>query len=45
VTLEDLNRADVQEFARDVESAVVHYGDTTLTFLNNWYRNDRAAPR
>ena len=23
-----------------VESAVVHYGDTTLTFLNNWYRAD-----
>lgn len=41
LTLEDLNRAEVEQFARDVESAVVHYGDTTLTFLNNWYRNDR----
>ena len=40
LTLEDLNRPEVQQFARDVESAVVHYGDTTLTFLNNWYRND-----
>ena len=29
------------EFARGVESAVVHYGDTTLTFLNNWYRADQ----
>ena len=40
LTLEDLNREDVQQFARGVESAVVHYGDTTLTFLNNWYRTD-----
>ena len=31
---------------RGVESAVVHYGDTTLTFLNNWYRGRPArAPR
>jgi Ca-activated chloride channel homolog len=40
LTLEDLARADVQEFARGIEAAVVHYGDTTLTFGNNWYRND-----
>lgn len=40
LTLEDLDRPEVQQFARDVESAVVHYGDTTLTFGNNWYRND-----
>ena len=40
LTLEDVNRPDVDTFNRDVESAVVHYGDTTLTFLNNWYRND-----
>ncbi len=40
LTLEDLNRPDVQDFARGVESAVVHYGDTTLTFLNNLYRAD-----
>ena len=26
---------------RTIESSVVHYGDTTLTFLNNWYRNDQ----
>jgi Ca-activated chloride channel family protein len=30
----------VDAYARAVESAVVHYGDITLTFLNNWYRND-----
>lgn len=41
LTLEDLNRPEVDAFARGVESAVVHYGDITLTFLNNWYRNDR----
>ena len=40
LSLEDLNRPDVEAFNRGVESAVVHYGDTTLTFLNNWYRND-----
>jgi Ca-activated chloride channel homolog len=37
---EDLNRPEVVAFARGVESAVVHYGDTTLTFLNNLARND-----
>jgi Ca-activated chloride channel family protein len=40
LTVEDLDRPDVDAFVRSVESAVVHYGDTTLTFLNNWYRND-----
>jgi Ca-activated chloride channel family protein len=37
---EDLAAPAVEESARAVESAVVHYGDTTLTFLNNWYRTD-----
>ncbi|MCU1450236.1 MAG: hypothetical protein JWP02_2406 [Acidimicrobiales bacterium] len=40
LTVEDLDRPDVDAFVRSVESTVVHYGDTTLTFLNNWYRND-----
>jgi len=40
LTMEDLVRPDVLEFDRAVESSVVHYGDTTLTFLNNWYRSD-----
>jgi Ca-activated chloride channel family protein len=40
LTQEDLARPDVEQFATDVESAVVHYGDTTLTFLNNLYRAD-----
>lgn len=37
---EDLDQATVEDQARAVEAAVVHYGDTTLTFLNNWYRTD-----
>ena len=40
LTLEDLNDPEVEAFSRAVESAVVHYGDITLTFLNNWFRND-----
>ena len=40
LTLEDLARPDVQAFSESVESAVVHYGDTTLTFLNNMYKAD-----
>ncbi len=43
LTLEDVNRPDVDTFMRGVESSVVHYGDTTLSFLNNLYRNDRAG--
>jgi Ca-activated chloride channel family protein len=41
LTLEDLNLPDVDQFARSIESSVVHYGDTTLTFLNSLYRADR----
>ena len=37
---EDLDRPEVTQFARSVESSVVHYGDITMTFLNNWFRND-----
>ena len=40
LTLEDLSNPKVDTFNRQVESAVVHYGDTTLTFLNNQYRAD-----
>ena len=40
LTREDLARPEVEAFNRGVENAVVHYGDITLTFLNNWYRND-----
>ncbi len=41
LTAEDLADAGVIQYATDVESAVVHYGDTTLTFLNNLYRADQ----
>jgi Ca-activated chloride channel family protein len=41
LTLEDLDSPKVEADARSIESAVVHYGDTTLTFLENWYRADQ----
>ncbi|MGI9578701.1 MAG: substrate-binding domain-containing protein, partial [Microthrixaceae bacterium] len=41
LTLEDLARPDVVQYGTDIESAVVHYGDITLTFLDNWYRADQ----
>lgn len=41
LTLEDLDQTTVVDYNRSVESSVVHYGDTTLTFLNNWYRADQ----
>jgi Ca-activated chloride channel family protein len=41
LSLEDLAQPQVDAFARGVESSVVHYGDITLTFLNNLYRSDQ----
>lgn len=41
LTVEDLAQPEVVATAEGVESAVVHYGDTTLTFLNNLYRADQ----
>ena len=41
LTSEDVARPEVADFNRKIESAVVHYGDTTLTFLNNLYRADQ----
>lgn len=38
---EDLANPAVQQYGRDIESSVVHYGDITMTFLNNWFRADR----
>ncbi len=40
LTTEDLSRPEAVEFASNVESAVVHYGDITMTFLNNWFATD-----
>lgn len=40
----DLKRKQVKEFVGDVEQSVVHYGDTTLTFLANLQEaDDRGA--
>ena len=44
----DLTAADVQDpktvrYVKDVEASVVHYGDTTLTFLGNLQRADDAG--
>jgi len=41
LTTEDLANPAVVDYATTVESSVVHYGDTTLTFLNNMYREDQ----
>jgi Ca-activated chloride channel family protein len=38
---EDLQNPQVVQYGTDIESAVVHYGDITMTFLNNWFRADR----
>ena len=43
LTLEHLERPDVAEFNRAVESAVVHYGDSASTFLDTWSRKDAAG--
>jgi len=40
LTTEDLARPDAVEFADQIESSVVHYGDITMTFLNNWFAQD-----
>ena len=40
---EDLNDPATKAFGAQVESAVVHYGDITMTFLNNWFRTDRTG--
>ncbi len=40
LTLEDLAKPAVQQYAQQVERAVVHYGDTTLTFLSNLQKAD-----
>jgi len=41
LSAEDLGKPEVVQYGTDVETAVVHYGDTTLTFMNNWYRADQ----
>jgi Ca-activated chloride channel family protein len=41
LTVGDLTRPEVVDFVEGVEAATVHYGDTTLTFLDNMYRADQ----
>lgn len=43
LTLDDVGSASVGAFVRGVESATVHYGDTTLTFLDNMLKEDLAG--
>ena len=38
-----LQRPEVQKYLKDVESSVIHYGDTTLTYLSNLQRADDAG--
>ena len=40
LTLQNLEDPKVQAYAKAVERAVVHYGDTTLTFLSNLQKAD-----
>jgi len=35
-----LGQPDVQQYLKDVETSVIHYGDTTLTYLSNLQRAD-----
>lgn len=41
LSAEDLANPAVVQYGTDIESSVVHYGDITMTFLNNWFRADR----
>jgi Ca-activated chloride channel family protein len=41
LSIEDLQKPSTTEFATGVEAAVVHYGDITMTFMNNWFRADQ----
>ena len=38
-----LQQPDVQQYLKDVETSVIHYGDTTLTYLANLQRADDAG--
>ena len=41
LSVEQLKAKKVVDFNKGIESSVVHYGDITMTFLNNWFRADR----
>ena len=42
---EDLANPAVIQYGSEIESSVVHYGDITMTFLNNWFRATAGARR
>ena len=41
LSTEDLSNPAVIAQSKAIESSVVHYGDITMTFLNNWFRADK----
>ncbi len=43
LTLADVGKSSVVSFVKGVEQGVVHYGDTTLTFLSNLAEADAAG--
>jgi Ca-activated chloride channel family protein len=43
LSAEDLNAQATVDYNKQIESSVVHYGDITMTFLNNWFRTDKAG--
>jgi len=43
LSLDDVGSSTVTDFVEGVEAATVHYGDTTLTFLDNMLREDLAG--
>ena len=43
LTMRDVEDPKVRKFVGDVEHSVLHYGDTTLTFLGNLQRADDAG--
>jgi Ca-activated chloride channel family protein len=43
LTRADVARADTRAFVAGVEQSVVRYGDTTLSFANDWRRADQAG--
>jgi Ca-activated chloride channel family protein len=40
LTAADIDKPDVRSFVKGVEGSIVHYGDTTLTFLTNLQQAD-----
>jgi Ca-activated chloride channel family protein len=43
LSAKDVAKPETQAFVKQIESSVVHYGDTTLTFLSNMAKADAAG--